>query len=363
MEFQLNCLKALRSAIADYKKSPDWTETIKTAEIHNPWFTQNNIELSLDQWLLALSDEQINQWLKRYDFSAAEPRISGKEVPSQMHDNGINPQTDHPKTVGIIGAGNIPFVVMHDVICAVLAGFKVKLRLSSDDDILPKMWLNASSNFDPIWKENIEYTDKLKGIDRAIATGSNNTYRYFEYYFRHIPHILRKNRHSIGVLAPNDQCSEQDYIDLGQDVFHYFGKGCRNITQLFLPEGFEFKPLFDVWEKHYGSVLFHNKYANNYNYHKALLLMNLDPHIDSGYLLLKERDQLHSPVGMLNYQFYKSTEEIEVFFSKHQDEIQCVVSNVDLHDSIKSEKLGAAQCPTLWDYADGIDTMEWLLHI
>jgi hypothetical protein len=166
----------------------------------------------------------------------------------------------------------------------------------------------------------------------------------------------------VAVLGAQDQLEEEDYINLGLDVFQHFGLGCRNVTKVFLPRGFEFKPLFDVWEQHFADTLFHNKYANNYNYHKALLLMNLDPHIDAGYILLNERTHIHSPVGVLNYSYYDDIQEVSQDILQNQNVIQCVVSNLNEINSLENIlPLGTAQSPLLSDYADGVDTLAFLL--
>ena len=319
-------------------------DVLRFAEIKNPWFTQQSIKIALEGWISSLEENQSKNWLENYDFS-------------QIANNA-------EKKLGIIAAGNIPLVGLHDVLCGVLTGYTVWLKPSSDDETLMK-WVveewGAELDKNNIWK-SIHIVEQLKGIDTAIATGNNNSARYFEYYFRNIPHLLRNNRNSIAILGNQNELVEEDYINLGLDVFQHFGLGCRNVTKVFLPQGFEFKPLFDVWEKHFADTLFHNKYANNYNYHKALLLMNLDPHIDAGYILLNERSQIHSPVGVLNYSYYSDIEEVVNDVIQNKESIQCVVSNLDsISTNIHLLPLGTAQCPLLSDYADGVDTLSFLL--
>ncbi len=335
MGFQKRALTALRSAMIHFEADDEWQRMLNLAQINNQWFDQKQLKNALNQWILALSDEQIDTWISRYHW----------------------PQNTHQNKLGIIMAGNIPLVGMHDVIVGVLTGYQVVAKLSSDDEILPKFWLKKAAEFDDIWQTQVLFSDQLKGIDAAIATGSNNSARYFEYYFKNIPHLLRRNRNSVAVLTANE--TEEELIAFGHDVFDYYGLGCRNVTKVYLPENYPFKTLFDVWEKHHAEVAFHNKYVNNYNYHKALLLMNLDPHIDAGYILLKERKELYSPVGMLNYEYYKSIEDVKLEINQLSDEIQCVVSN---NQEISNIKLGLSQCPTLYDYADGIDTVQWAIN-
>jgi hypothetical protein len=321
-------------ALKQHDSHPIFIEAKRKAEILNPWFTQSSIQQSIDGWLDALSTENQIKWVSKFP-------------PNQIFPN---------QRLGIIGAGNIPLVVMHDVISAAILGYPIDVKLSSDDEVLPKAWITVTVEQ---LQESlpIEFVDQLKSADRVIATGSNNTHRYFEYYFRNKPHILRKNRHSVAVLPPHDTLTKDQIIHLGKDVFTYFGMGCRNVTQIWIPVGFDFASVFPIWEEHYGDLIHHHKYANNYNYHKALLLMNLDPHIDAGFVLFKERKELHAPVGLVNYAFYEKIEEVLAYLKEHQDEIQCVVSE---GCGLTALPFGTAQCPNLWDYADGVNTIEWL---
>ncbi len=335
MSFQLEALLALRQSIVNYKTDESWQSKLYTAQINNQWFELKQTEKSIQSWLDALSDENIAQWLAKYSF----------------------PLEIHNKRMGVIMAGNIPLVGMHDLIVGVLTGYTVVAKCSSDDEFLPKFWISEAAKINPIWGNQIEFSDQFKNVDAAIATGSNNSSRYFEYYFRNIPHILRKNRNSIAVITGTE--TEDELVAFGNDVFDYFGLGCRNVTKVYLPEGYEFKTLFDVWEKSHADVAFHNKYVNNYNYHKALLLMNLDPHIDAGYVLMKERKELYSPVGMVNYEYYSNINELKAVFAEISENIQCIVSE---NTEITHLRLGQTQCPTLWDYADGVDTMQWAIE-
>jgi hypothetical protein len=224
--------------------------------------------------------------------------------------------------------------------------------------VLPKYWIQNAIAMAPELQVRIEFSEDFKNLDAAIATGSNNSARYFEYYFRNIPHLLRKNRNSAAVLSGAE--TQEQLIGLGHDVFDYFGLGCRNVTHILLPENYEFRNLFETWEPVFRHLINHNKYANNYNYHKALLLMNLDPHMDTGYLLLKEKEDLYSPVGMLNYSFYASMANANAWLEKNREQIQCVSSEIE---SIGKIKLGNTQNTMLWDYADDIDTLKWLFEI
>ena len=209
---------------------------------------------------------------------------------------------------------------------------------------------------DSVWSERLVFVEQLKAMDVAIATGSNNSARYFSAYFKHIPHIIRNHRNSLAVLSGQE--TTEDFIALGKDVFDYYGLGCRNVTHLLLPQNYDFMPLFQCWDIHYADIQHHNKYINNYQYHRAMLLMNLDPHIDTGYVIAKEKPELYAPVGMLNYSFYSEMSEIPQRIEAWKDQLQCVVSKID---GIGALPLGQSQCTMLSDYADGVDTAQWLL--
>jgi hypothetical protein len=253
-------------------------------------------------------------------------------------------------------AGNVPLVGFHDVIVGVISGFYVFAKTSSDDTLLPKMWLAEASKIDPIWAERAEVVEQLRNLDVAIATGSNNTAKYFASFFKSIPHLIRNNRNSVAVLTGEE--ITEDFIALGHDVFDYFGLGCRNVTHLMLPLGYDFTPLFQCWDEHFDWIRNHNKYANNYEYHRALLLMNLDPHIDTGYLIAKEKPELYAPVGMLNYSFYDSVDGVAQKLVEWGDSLQCTVSHLPL---INAMNFGSTQCTQLYDFADGVDTLQWLI--
>lgn len=323
-------LEAFRLAAANHMVDAEWKLAKERATIKNPWFTEKYIDQSLNQWLEALQADAVSAWRSQY------------------------PVKETDKVVGIIMAGNIPLVGMHDLFCCLEAGVKVRLKLSSDDEELPKYWIQKATEILPDLAERIEFSDSMKGVDAAIATGSNNSSRYFEYYFKNIPHVLRKNRNSVAVLSGNE--TEDDLQAVGHDVFDYYGLGCRNVTHLFLPESYAFKPLFDAWE-HFVDHINHNKWVNNFHYHRALLLLNLDPHMDNGFILLKEKPEIYSPVGMLNYSFYSDLNQVLEKTNQAAGDIQCVCSNLPIEGAIP---LGDSQKTTLFDYADGIDVMDWL---
>jgi len=306
-------------------------DLITTGYRDNGWFTKDSVLGVYTAWANALNETNIDQWLQGYDFS-----------------------TGKSKKVGVIMAGNLPLVGLHDALSVIISGHVLHAKLSSKDKSLMLLLLNVLKKIAP--DDNcIKIVEQLKDIDALIATGSDNSARYFEYYFKDKQRIIRKNRTSIAVLNGNENSDELN--GLSHDIFQHFGLGCRNVTKLYLPRGFDldivFKALF-----HYKEIGFHNKYANNYDYNKAIYLLNQEELIENGFLLMKEDKGLHSPVGVLFYEFYDTLEEIHGIIEEQKDSLQCVVTNEELPQKVA---FGKAQNPELWDYADGIDTIEFLL--
>jgi len=323
-------LSGLRDFLAKHENDAVWQQKKHEAEIKNPWFTQVNISKSIDTWVAAL-DKDSETWLAGYNL----------------------PQAFSAQTLGIIMAGNIPLVGLHDLLCGVLCGYRVRIKASSDDEVLIKYLVERWMAANPELMGRIEFSDNFKGLDAAIATGSNNSGRYFDYYFRHIPHLLRGHRNSVAVVS--DDASESELTALGVDIFTYFGLGCRNVTHLLLPQGFDMVRLFYAWET-FADLIHHHKYSNNYYYHRALLLMNLDKHLDNGFVILKETADVYAPVGMLGYHFYNSVSDIEGYLKEKENEIQVVTG---YHSAVG---FGQAQNPGLLDFADHTDTIKWLLE-
>ena len=335
MIWQKRALLALHTALEDFEHNESWSFAIEHAKYHNRWFEEAQVHQSLSQWRESLSPDKVDSWLSNYSL----------------------PENIGTQRLGIIMAGNVPLVGFHDVIVGVISGFYVFAKTSSDDTLLPKMWLAEAAKIDPIWSERVEVVEQLRNLDVAIATGSNNTAKYFASFFKSIPHLIRNNRNSVAILDGNE--TEADFIALGHDVFDYFGLGCRNVTHLMLPVGYDFTPLFQCWDVHFDWIRNHNKYANNYEYHRALLLMNLDPHIDTGYLIAKEKPELYAPVGMLNYSFYDSVDGVAQKLVEWGDALQCTVSNMPVANAMT---FGNTQCTQLDDFADGVDTLQWLIE-
>ena len=309
----------------------DFEDTIVVSKHHNGWFTEDNVRMALAALGNELTEENISLWLNNYS-------LIGQDA----------------KTIGIIMAGNIPLVGFHDFLCVLLAGHRVKIKLSSDDKLLLPGLVKFLINFKPEFKEEIEFVDgKLEKFDAVIATGSNNTARYFNYYFGKYPNIIRKNRNSVAVLDGTE--TPEELNQLGHDIFDYFGLGCRNVTKLYLPEGYEidkfFKGIFN-----FSQVVHANKYANNYDYNKAVWLLNLEKLLDNGFIILREDETIASATGSLNYEYYSDRKELNAKLSGLEENIQCVISR----DSIP---FGDSQKPKLYDYADGVDTIAFLVSL
>lgn len=296
----------------------------------NGWFTKENVRQSLLALGERLNEPELEKWTSSYSFS------------------------DNPKRVAIIMAGNIPLVGFHDFLCVLMSGNTAICKLSSDDKtLLPALGAHLLE-FLPELKGRIEFTTgRITDIEAVIATGSDNSLKFFEEYFGKYPHIFRRNRTSIAVLDGTE--TPEEINRLGYDVFNYFGLGCRNVSHLMFPEGFELSRFFEGIIDH-ADIVHNNKYGNNYDYNKAVYLMNQHALFDNNFVLLRESDELFSPLAMVHYQFYTSPEEADQFIINRKDQIQAVVGKGRID-------FGAAQCPMLDDYADGVDVMSWLEEI
>jgi hypothetical protein len=304
-----------------------------SAEVLNPWFTKENIDKALNAWHEQLKVDMLTAWLSPYKL---------EEVAS-------------PKKVLIIMAGNIPLVGFHDFLTVLISGHNVVIKMSSTDNVLLRVLIEKLIAIAPAFKERISFIDDVKNrkFDAVIATGSDNSAQYFEYYFKGAKNIIRKNRRSVAVLDGTE--SEMELKGLANDVFAYFGLGCRNVSKLFLPKGFDLDNLFKAFYP-YSHVVEHKKYGNNYDYNKAIFLMGSNDLIENGFLLMKEDKSLLSPVAMLYYEYYNDMHTVEQFVEENAEQLQCVVSKKDI-------AFGNTQKPNLWDYADGVDTVEFLREL
>ncbi|WP_394666557.1 acyl-CoA reductase [uncultured Chryseobacterium sp.] len=308
----------------------DFELLLKRSEIENPWFTIENQKFALKQWTDLLTEENITDWLKEYQISKTTKRV------------------------GLILAGNIPLVGFHDVISVVLSNHIPVIKLSSKDKYMIPFLLKKWNEFSE-GNVSFEFVEKLENFDAVIATGSNNTARYLEYYFKNHLNIIRKNRTSIAVLKGDE--TEEELKLLAEDIFRYFGLGCRNVTRLFIPQDFVLDRLFESFLD-FQEIINHNKYANNYDYNRAVYLLNQDKFWDNNFVMLKEDEKLFSPLSVINFSRYSSLDEVKSFIAENEENIQCVVAKEEL--GLDSVTFGEAQHPGLNTYADNVDTMKFL---
>ena len=303
---------------------------LRKSEIENSWFTQESQRFALKQWADLLTEENLNHWLSKYKPS---------------HDS---------KKVGLILAGNIPMVGFHDVISVILSQHIALIKLSSKDRTILPFLLNKWQEFSEA-ELQYEFVEKLQDFDAVIATGSNNTARYLEYYFKDHLSIIRKNRTSIAVLK-GDETPEELQL-LAEDIFRYYGLGCRNVTRLFIPQDFVIDGLFENF-LNFKEIINHNKYANNYEYNRAIYLLNQERFWDNNFVMLKEDEALFSPLSVINFTRYKNIDEVKNFIKENEENIQAIVAKPEL--GLDSIALGEAQNPDLETYADHVDTMQFL---
>ena len=310
----------------------DFANLIELSQSHNGWFTPEQVLHSIQSWAKALTEDNLNQWISNYDFSKIEP-----------------------KKVGLILAGNIPLVGFHDFLSVLISGHDVLVKTSSNDQHLLKFLAKYLIAIQPELNSKITFVEgKLEGFDAVIATGSNNTARYFEYYFKDKPSIIRKNRNSVAVL--NGTESHEDLLGLGEDIFRYFGLGCRNVSKLFVPKDYNFDNFFKAMYE-YRDVIQYEKYANNYDYNKAVFLMSNFQILDNEFMTIKEDSSYSSPISSVFYEFYENLENVKSRLQNDADQIQCIVSKDLIPNSVA---FGQTQQPKLWDYADNVDTLAFL---
>jgi hypothetical protein len=314
-------------------------QAIESGYLHNPWFIPAFIRNSFSAWADALEEKKVREWIMKY-----------RHIPGQIQ---------KPLTIGLIMAGNIPMVGLHDLLCVYASGHHAIIRLSSNDNVLIPAMLEVLAASDPGIKDRLRIVEgPLKNFDAVIATGSNNASRYFEYYFSKYPYIIRKNRNGAAVITGSE--TEEDLQKLADDIFMYYGLGCRSVSKVYIPEGYMTERLFPHFSK-YEFLSDLHKYRNNYDYQKSILLINRVHHLDNGFLLVKPDTSLVSPVSVLNTGIYESFDSLKAELDLYKDQIQCVVSgSKELENTVP---YGKSQFPELWDYADGVDTMEFLLNL
>lgn len=298
------------------------------AKARNPWFTLDNVQKAVERIAKQfLSEEKLRAWVEQYPSSHFNP-----------------PQ---PKRVGIVAAGNLPLVGFQDLLHVLMSGHEAYYKASSQDEVLPRYIIEKIKGKLPVYN-----ADRLNDLDAYIATGSGNTARYFEYYLGKKPSIIRKNRVSVAVLSGQE--SRAELAELGNDILEYFGLGCRNVSKLYVPEGYDFTAFFESIE-YWNTITLHSKYVNNYDYNKSIMLVNGDSHLDNGFLLLKASTDLHSPISSVFYETYTDKQAVMQRIEEQRDNLQCVVG-VDV-------PFGASQMPNIGDYADGVDTFAFLARL
>ncbi len=306
----------------------------ETAANENNWFTPENVKSAMIGATNYLNAAKLNQWMSSYS------------------------PVRTPQVIGLVMAGNIPLVGLHDLLSVLMSGHMAHVKPSSKDSVLLTFFMEKLTEIDPELASRVQLVDRLQDIDAIIATGSDNTARYFHHYFGKYPNIIRKNRTSLALLRGNE--SERDLYLLGKDIFTYFGLGCRNVSKLLVPEGYRFDTFYESIAP-FSNVMEHNRYHNNYDYNKSILLVNKVTHLDNGFLLLREAEELVSPISVLFYSHYKDEEELRELLGSQENKIQCLVSEGGWYPG--SIAMGQSQMPELWDYADNVDTMKFLCSL
>ena len=330
-------LKKRQSAfieLGNYLQTPDMAleGAIHKAFIYNAWFEPINTK----QYLLSiasafLSQSNLEKWTSNYNISK---NLSNKNI-------------------GIIAAGNIPIICFHDVLCVLISGHKAQIKLSDKDKYLLPFILNKLIEIEPAYENQIQIVERIVKPDAIIATGSDNTGRYFEHYFGKYPNIIRKNRHSIAILEGNE--TDEELLALGNDIFDYFGLGCRNVSQLLIPKDFDLTKFKTIWEP-FKDIMEHNKYRNNLDYQRTVYLMSIKPMVDIDFINIVDNDSLGSPIACLHLKRYENKKEIDEFIESNKMQLQCIVGK-------DYTPFGKSQMPKLWDYADNIDTMKFLVDL
>ena len=310
---------------------------VKATYLQNRWFTEENTYKAIDAISKQfLQKDLLENWLSSYEI----------------------PEED-AKTVGMIMAGNIPLVGFHDLICVFLGGHRSQIKLSEKDKLLIPHFIKIMESINAEVGEYFEIVDRLESFDAVIATGSNNSARYFEAYFGKYPNIIRKNRNAVAVLTGKE--SKDQLLALGKDVFQYFGLGCRNVSKLYLPRNFDFKPMLEAFHE-FKEIVLHDKYKNNFDYNYTLLILNKIPYEANGCILMNEDTSLQSRIAQLHYEFYDDNNDLEEKIKDKIDEIQCVIGDSQFFD-YNMIPFGKAQSPGLADYADGVDVMNFLIQL
>lgn len=335
---KINLLKTLSDLGNELlNPSAELLQIINQEKQYNAWFTPENVLQAVQAIGKMLNQTDLEKWLPENNDAV----FTGKKI-------------------GLVLAGNIPLVGFHDVLCVLASGHFALIKAATNDSRLISYILKRLILLEPEFANRYEFTERLAGFDAVMATGSNNTSRYFEYYFGKVPNIIRKNRNSLALLSGDE--SEEDLQKLGHDIFDYFGLGCRSVSKLLVPKDYDFGQLFRAIES-FQPIINHHKYNNNYDYNKSIYLVNQAKHLDNGFLLLKQDEKIASPLAVLFYGFYTDWDDANRQLNEQKEALQCVVSNMQVVADVQVVGFGESQQPKLWDYADGIDTMAFLRSI
>jgi hypothetical protein len=337
-KFTTSGLIAAFSQLGTQLSNPDeqLSAIIANEKQYNAWFTPESVSQAIHAAGQMLDTDDLIKWLSNYHFD----------------------YTQTPKRVGLILAGNIPLVGFHDVLCVLISGNYALIKSSSQDARLIKHVLQMLCAIEPEFESRYSFVERLENFDAVIATGSNNSSRYFDYYFGKVPNIIRKNRNSLAVLT-GEETADQLHA-LGHDIFDYYGLGCRNVSKLLVPRDYKLDFFFESIED-FNPIIHHHKYNNNYGYNKSIYLVNSDKHFDNGFLLLKQDERLSSPLAVLFFDYYEDLTSLKKQLDDLTDNIQCVVSAASLQTKNQLVNFGESQKPALWDYADNVDTMAFLV--
>lgn len=340
----IDSLAALGSYVQDaleQESNGELGAVMQRSFFNNQWFTLENQALALRAIAMEmLPRPKLENWLKAYG-------------------NGDEMEAKTPKKIGIVMAGNLPLVGFHDLLCVLVSGHDALIKLSDKDPYLLPFLAAKLVEINPLIEGRIQFAEQLRPIDAVIATGSNNTARYFEQYFAKYPHIIRKSRTSIALLDGTE--TEEDLHRLGIDIFRYFGLGCRNVSKIFVPRGYDFTLLLEKLHD-FNALALHNKYKNNFDYNFTLVILNGTFHLNNGCVILIEDKSVHSRIAMLHYEFYDATEDVLLEIETQKEDLQCVVASRQF-PTVNTTPFGETQQPTLSDYADGVDTMAFLMNL
>lgn len=338
----------LKAKVDEYNASPatfsDLKEVMIRAFQSNGWFTEKSIISSLTQWADALDENNVEQWLSKYN---------------------LNLPLESSKRVGVINAGNIPFVGLHDLLSVLNSGHVYYGKNASNDKYLLPWIANLWIEIEPELKSRIHFIEKLNEIDAVIATGSDNSSRYFDYYFGKYPHIIRKNRNGVAILTGRE--TNEQLSLLGKDIFQYFGLGCRNVSKMYVPRDYNFNLFFEsIYNE--NELMNHTKYMNNFDYNNSVLLLKLVPFLQNGFLIIREEEVIPSPISIVHYEFYDDINSLQQKLIQQKDQLQCIVvdeKTISFTSELKNivVDFGQTQSPKLWDYADGVDTLKFLSEL